>query len=103
MTITIGSFTATGLREAHRPAHLDLGYTGIGSRGALHLLDGALRAQSPTRFTLSGGIASRVKRELGRLAVVVPQLRPHPEVAAVQSVHRTARRAWTSGSDVSGG
>jgi len=77
----------------HRLAHLDLGHTGIGSRGALHLLDGALRAPSPTRFTLSGGIASRVKRELGRLAAVVPDLRPHPEVVAVRSVHRTARRA----------
>ncbi|MEU8378828.1 ribonuclease inhibitor [Streptosporangium sp. NPDC048865] len=74
----------------HRLAHLDLCHTGVGSRGALHLLDGALRAPSPTRFALSGGIASRVKRELGRLAAAVPELRPHPEVAAVRSVHRTA-------------
>ncbi|ACZ85378.1 hypothetical protein [Streptosporangium roseum] len=76
----------------HRLGHLDLGHTGIGSRGALRLLAEAQRAPSPTRFILSQGIASRIKRELGRLAAAVPELRPHPEIAAVRSVHRTARR-----------
>ncbi|WP_285709935.1 ribonuclease inhibitor [Microtetraspora sp. NBRC 16547] len=78
--------------STHRPAHLNLRHTGIGSRGALHLLAGARNAAVPTRFVLGGGIASRVKRELGALAEAVPELRPHPEVAAVRSVHRTSRR-----------
>ncbi|GAA2796253.1 ribonuclease inhibitor [Nonomuraea dietziae] len=77
----------------HRLAHLDLRHTGLTSRGALHLLAGAGRALSPTRYTLGGGIASRVKRDLNELAAAVPGLRPHPDVAAVRSVHRGADRA----------
>ncbi|WP_283134927.1 ribonuclease inhibitor [Rhizohabitans arisaemae] len=76
-------------RVPHRLAHLDLGHTGIGSRGALHLLAGAQTAPTPTRFTLGHGIASRVKAELKALASPVPDLRPHPDTAAVHSVHRT--------------
>ncbi|MEV7012619.1 ribonuclease inhibitor [Streptosporangium sp. NPDC051022] len=75
----------------HRLAHLDLTHTGITSRGALHLLDGARRATSPTRLILGGGMASRVKRELNHLAAAVPLLAPHPDVAAIRSVHRAGK------------
>ncbi|GII97569.1 hypothetical protein [Sinosporangium siamense] len=75
---------------AHRLTYLDLRHTGMTSRGALHLLAGAQRAVIPTKYTLGGGIASRVKRELNALAAVVPPAVPHPEVAAVLSVHRTS-------------
>ncbi|MFC7714363.1 hypothetical protein [Nonomuraea recticatena] len=34
-----------------------------------------------------------MKRDLDELAAAVPALRPHPEVAAVRSVHRIADRA----------
>ncbi|WP_327089182.1 hypothetical protein OIE66_00735 [Nonomuraea sp. NBC_01738] len=75
----------------HRLTHLDLRHTGLTSRAALHLLDGARRAATPTRYVLGNGIASRVKRDLRELAAAVPALRPHPRIAAAHSVHRTAR------------
>lgn len=82
---------ARALSDApHRLSHVDLRHTGLTSRGALHLLAGARRAPAPTRYVLGGGIASRVKRELNALAAAVPELRPHPDVAAIRSVHRTS-------------
>ncbi|MGW4471616.1 ribonuclease inhibitor [Nonomuraea sp. NPDC004354] len=75
----------------HRLALLDLRHTGITSRGALRLLAGAHEAVSPTRYVLRGGFASRVKRDLNALAADAPELHPHPDVAAVRSVHRTSR------------
>ncbi|WP_101791089.1 ribonuclease inhibitor [Nonomuraea indica] len=76
----------------HRLAHLDLRHTGMTSRGALQLLAGARRAATPTRYLLGDGIASRVKRELNALACAVPLPQPHPDVAAIRSVHRTGPR-----------
>ncbi|WP_242454213.1 ribonuclease inhibitor [Bailinhaonella thermotolerans] len=75
----------------HRLAHLDLTHTATTSRAALHLLGGLRRAPSPTRVRLGRGIAFRVKRDLAEAAAAVPPLTPHPEVAAVKSVHRTGR------------
>ncbi|RBQ19676.1 hypothetical protein DP939_13160 [Spongiactinospora rosea] len=74
----------------HRLVYLDLRHTGLTSRGALRLLEGAGRAYSPTRYVLGGGVASRVKRELAAMASGLPELRAHPEVAAIRSVYRTA-------------
>ncbi|WP_433259158.1 ribonuclease inhibitor [Streptosporangium sp. CA-135522] len=76
----------------HRLAHLDLRHTGVTSRGALHFLTGARQAVTPTRYALGAGVASRVKRDLNALAAELPDLRPHPAVAAIRSVHRTAPR-----------
>ncbi|MEV0999422.1 ribonuclease inhibitor [Nonomuraea sp. NPDC050202] len=75
----------------HRLAHLILRDTGVTSRGALALVAGARRAASPTRYALGPGIASRAKHELAELAKAVPPLSPHPDVAAIASVHRTRR------------
>ncbi|WP_412540044.1 gala protein [Longispora sp. K20-0274] len=80
----LGDAGAAGLAPL-RPAHLDLRHTGIGSRGALALL----AADAATRYVLGAGIAARVKRALSERAAGLPALVPHPEVAAVRSVHRT--------------
>ncbi|MET0133920.1 MAG: ribonuclease inhibitor [Kibdelosporangium sp.] len=72
----------------HRLRHLDLRHTGLDGRSSLALLAGARRTHVPTRFVLGGGVPRRVKRELARLAVEVPDLLPHPDVAAIRSVHR---------------
>ncbi|MBE1470880.1 ribonuclease inhibitor [Kibdelosporangium phytohabitans] len=72
----------------HQLWHIDLRYTGMTSRGALALLGGARNASSATRFVLGSGIARRVKRELGHIAAGLPELLPHPDVAAIKSVHR---------------
>jgi hypothetical protein len=69
---------------------VDLRFTGVGSRGALRLLDGARHAATPTRYMLGNGVASRVKKELAVLAAdaVVPAT--SRDVRAVRSVYRTA-------------
>ncbi|WP_262379865.1 ribonuclease inhibitor [Nonomuraea sp. PA05] len=77
----------------HRLAHLILRDTGITGRGALALVAGARRAISPTRYALGPGVASRAKRELAELSESVPPLSPHPDVAAIASVHRTRKPA----------
>lgn len=74
----------------HRLAYLNLRSCAVGSRGALALLAAARTAATPTRFVLGGGIAGRVKRDLARLTAALPAPAPHPEVAAIASVHRTA-------------
>ncbi|SMD27005.1 Leucine Rich repeat [Kibdelosporangium aridum] len=84
---------AAGIADAlssgtHRLWHMDLRHTGMDSRGALALLGGARKASSATRFVLGSGIARRVKRELGHIASALPELLPHPDVAAIRSVHR---------------
>jgi hypothetical protein len=73
---------------AHQLRHLDLRHTGVDGRGALALLSSAERATSVTRFVLGSGVPRRVKRELRRFAVDLPDLQPHPDVAAIRSVHR---------------
>ncbi|MEU8110401.1 hypothetical protein AB0C18_42495 [Nonomuraea muscovyensis] len=87
---TAARLAATLSGAPHRLTHLDLRHTGLTSRGALRLLAAARQALSPTRYVLGPGIASRAKRELNALAAPLPPLRPHPSVAAVRSVHRTA-------------
>jgi hypothetical protein len=74
--------------DSHRLWHLDLRHTGVDSRGALALLAGIERAPSATRYVLGGGIAKRVKRDLRHFAAGLPSLQPHPDVAAIRSVHR---------------
>lgn len=76
----------------HRLAYLDLRHTGLGSRAALRLLDGARRAATPTRFMLGTGIAKRVKKELAALSADIPAsiFDIAPDVRAIRSVHRTA-------------
>ena len=83
---------AEALTAEHRLAYLDLRHTGLGSRGALRLLDGARRAANPTRFMLGGGVAQRVKRELSAFAAQIPAsvFDVAPDVRAIRSVYRTA-------------
>nr|WP_232328544.1 ribonuclease inhibitor [Kibdelosporangium sp. MJ126-NF4]CEL23397.1 hypothetical protein [Kibdelosporangium sp. MJ126-NF4]CTQ96867.1 hypothetical protein [Kibdelosporangium sp. MJ126-NF4] len=72
----------------HQLWHVDLRHTGMTSRGALALLSGARKASTASRFVLGSGIARRVKRELGQIAEGLPEVLPHPDVAAIRSVHR---------------
>jgi Ran GTPase-activating protein (RanGAP) involved in mRNA processing and transport len=72
----------------HRLAHLDLRACGVGDAGAQALLDAARRAPSPTRYVLGAGVARGLRRELNRLTAGVPDAVPHPDVAAIRSVHR---------------
>lgn len=74
----------------HRLAYLDLRHTGVGSRGALRLLDGARQAGTPTRYMLGAGIASRVKKELAVLAAGTAVPETPRDARSVRSVHRTA-------------
>jgi Ran GTPase-activating protein (RanGAP) involved in mRNA processing and transport len=84
----IGQALAAG---SHRMHHLILADTGLGSRGALHLLAHTEHATTPTRFLLGKGIAASVKKRLNALSGGLPAL-PElpPDVAAIRSVHRTA-------------
>ncbi|MFI7498734.1 ribonuclease inhibitor [Streptomyces sp. NPDC049687] len=75
----------------HRLAHLVLRHTGLRSREAHRLLDHAPRATTATRFVLGQGVATSVKRRLAALSAHVPPPALPPDVAAVRSVHRTAR------------
>ncbi|MBK3563382.1 ribonuclease inhibitor [Streptomyces sp. MBT62] len=75
----------------HRLTHLVLSHTGMRSREAHRLLDTAPRALTPTRFVLGQGIAASIKRRLESLTAHVPPPALAPDVAAVRSVHRTAR------------
>ena len=73
----------------HRLRHLVLNNTGLGSRAAHRLLDGAQRAATPTRFALGKGVAGSIRRRLDALSAEIPQRPPVPaDVAAVRSVHR---------------
>lgn len=78
--------------EPHRMHHLILADTGLGSRGALRLLARTEHATTSTRFLLGKGIAASVKKRLNALSGSLPDL-PElpPDVAAIRSVHRTAR------------
>ncbi|MFJ8134990.1 ribonuclease inhibitor [Streptomyces sp. NPDC096013] len=75
----------------HRLSHLVLSHTGMRSREAHRLLDTAPRALTPTRFVLGQGIAASIKRRLETLTAHVSRPALAPDVAAVRSVHRTAR------------
>jgi hypothetical protein len=72
----------------HRLRHLDLRHTGVDGRGSVMLLAGAERAATATRYVLGGGVPKRIKGELRRLAAEIPDVLPHPDVAAIRSVHR---------------
>ncbi|MEV4319620.1 ribonuclease inhibitor [Actinocrispum sp. NPDC049592] len=72
----------------HQLRHLDLRSTGLDGRGSVKLLAGAERAVTATRYILGGGLPKRIKGKLGHLAADVPALAPHPDVAAIKSVHR---------------
>ncbi|WP_169314057.1 ribonuclease inhibitor [Streptomyces piniterrae] len=75
----------------HRLSHLVLTHTGMRSREAHRLLDGAQHAATPTRYLLGKGIAGSVRGRLNALAAPLPPRPPLPaDVAAVRSVHRTA-------------
>lgn len=83
----------TGVAQAlsgapHSLRHLDLRHTGVDGRASVVLLAGAERAETATRYILGGGVPKRIKGELRRLAADVPELLPHPDVAAIRSVHR---------------
>ncbi|WP_106587049.1 ribonuclease inhibitor [Murinocardiopsis flavida] len=75
----------------HRLGHLVLAHTGVTSRAALRLRDGARTAATPTRFLLGKGVARSVRRELDALGSGAPVLDVPAAVAAIRSVHRTAR------------
>ncbi|MEV6504668.1 ribonuclease inhibitor [Streptomyces sp. NPDC051642] len=85
------SIGQTFVAAEHRLTHLVLSHTGMRSREAHRLLDTAPRAVTPTRFVLGQGIAASVKRRLEALTAHIPAPSPAPDVAAVRSVHRTAR------------
>jgi len=73
----------------HRLRHLVLSDTGLRSREAHRLLDGARRAATPTRFLLGKGIATSIRRELAALSAGIPPRPPEPAaVTAIRSVHR---------------
>ncbi|MEV6606569.1 ribonuclease inhibitor [Kutzneria sp. NPDC051319] len=73
----------------HRLRHLVLNNTGLDSRAAHRLLDGARRATTPTRFVLGKGIATSVRRRLDAFSAAIPARPPvSADVAAVRSVHR---------------
>ncbi|MFJ5303589.1 SDR family NAD(P)-dependent oxidoreductase [Streptomyces sp. NPDC088350] len=81
----------------HRLTHLVLSHTGMRSREAHRLLDTAPRALTPTRFVLGQGIAAGIKRRLESLTAHIPAPPLAPDVAAVRSVHRTARPGEAQG------
>lgn len=85
------SIGRTLVAAEHRLTHLVLSHSGMRSREAHRLLDTAPRAVTPTRFVLGQGIAASVKRRLEALAAHIPAPSLAPDVAAVRSVHRTAR------------
>ena len=85
------SIAQTLVAAEHRLTHLVLSHTGMRSREAHRLLDTAPRAITPTRFVLGQGIAASVKRRLEALTAHIPAPSLAPDVAAVRSVHRTAR------------
>lgn len=73
----------------HRLRYLVLSNTGLGSRAAHRLLDGAQRAVTPTRFVLGKGVATSIRRRLDTASAAIPERPPVPaDVAAVRSVHR---------------
>ena len=86
------AMTAIADALADRPhglRHLVLSNTGLGSRAAHRLLDGAERAETPTRFVLGKGVATSIRRRLDLASAGVPEQPPVPaDVAAVRSVHR---------------
>jgi Ran GTPase-activating protein (RanGAP) involved in mRNA processing and transport len=86
-----GTIAAALAAERHRLTHLVLTHTGMRSREAHRLLDTAPHATTATRFVLGEGIAASVKRRLGALSAHIPPPQVPPDVAAVRSVHRTAR------------
>ncbi|MFI6938292.1 ribonuclease inhibitor [Streptomyces sp. NPDC050418] len=76
--------------QEHRLSHLVLSHTGLRSREAHRLLDTAPTAATATRFVLGSSIAGSIKSRLNELSSHIPAPEPHPAVAAVRSVHRTA-------------
>lgn len=84
--------TAIADALAERPhglRHVVLSNTGLDSRAAHRLLDGARRAATPTRFVLGKGVATSIRRRLDLASAAIPERPPVPaDVAAVQSVHR---------------
>jgi Ran GTPase-activating protein (RanGAP) involved in mRNA processing and transport len=86
--------TAIAAALAERPhglRYLVLSNTGLGSRAAHRLLDGAHRAATPTRFVLGQGVATSIRRRLDLASAAIPERPPVPaDVAAVRSVHRGA-------------
>ncbi|MGF1430856.1 ribonuclease inhibitor [Kitasatospora sp. LaBMicrA B282] len=86
----MGTLGAALAARPHRLRHLVLANTGLRSRAALHLLAQAERAASPTRYVLGKGIATTVRRRFEALSAEVPWPAMPADVAAVQSVHRTA-------------
>jgi Ran GTPase-activating protein (RanGAP) involved in mRNA processing and transport len=83
---TIADALAT---RPHRLRHLVLSDTGLRSRAANRLLDGAQRAMTPTRFVLGKGIATSIRRRLATLSADIPPRPPEPAaVTAIRSVHR---------------
>ena len=80
---------AAALAEPNRLQHLVLTNTGLDSRAAHRLLDGAQRSATPTRFVLGKGIATSIRRRLDLLSAAIPE-RPSvsADVTAVRSVHR---------------
>lgn len=85
--LRIGAALSAG---PHALSVLVLSQTGIGSREAARLLDGARKAVTPTRFMLGKGIARTIRRELTALGAGAPEREVAPGVAAIRSVHRTA-------------
>ncbi|MFC0543418.1 ribonuclease inhibitor [Kutzneria chonburiensis] len=80
---------AAALIAPHRLQHLVLTNTGLTSRAAHRLLDGAQHAATPTRFALGKGVATSIRQRLDALSATIPARPPVPEdVAAVRSVHR---------------
>jgi Ran GTPase-activating protein (RanGAP) involved in mRNA processing and transport len=81
----------------HRLAHLVLSDTGLDSRSAHRLLDHAERATSLTSYFLGKGIAASIRKRLNALSASLPE-RPltAADVAAIRSVHRTARSTSTT-------
>ena len=76
----------------HRMTHLILSDTGMRSPEAISLLRHleAPRSSPPIRVVIGKGVATTVRRRFSALARGVPQSAIPPDVAAVQSVHRTA-------------
>ncbi|GAA3989243.1 hypothetical protein GCM10022247_04710 [Allokutzneria multivorans] len=99
-TATIAEALGAG---PHRLRHLVLTDTGMRSREAHRLLDGARKALSPTRFRLGKGIATSVKQRLDALSASVPR-NPEvsPDVAAVQSVHRQPPPEHSASKEIGG-
>lgn len=75
----------------HRLSHLIVAHTGVTSREAARLLEGARRAVTATRFVLGKGVASSIRERLNALSAPLPPLPPVPaDVLAIRSVHRQA-------------